>query len=127
MKLWFKLDDGQVVLKECRLDRVLGRQAVLKQQAGNKEAKFPAGTRLVIRGVDHSGWSLELPTPCRCCKLTGRICGISWEGILIDGPVPAPPSKAALDAARLVGGDAAVDQLMRAWKRKRYYVGDDDE
>ena len=55
---------------------------------------------------------------------------LSWETILIDGPVPSPPTKKALEAARLVGGDTAADQLMKAWRRKRYFaygVDDDDD
>lgn len=125
MKLWFKLDDGQLVLKECRLDRVVGRMCTLKSSHGNAESLFKAGTRLMIRDHEHNGWFLQLPEPCKCCGLTGRLSGIAWEGIVIDGPVPTPPTKKALEAAYALGGQEAYDQLVRAWKRKRYLYDDD--
>lgn len=128
MKLWFKLEDGQVVLKECRLDRVMGRMCETRVPLGNEMMKVPKGTRLKVRGYqNHQGWWLQLPEPCKCCGLTGRITSVGWTEILIDGPVPVPPTKKALDAAMALGGEAAVVQMLRAWRRVRHYDGDDDD
>lgn len=112
---------------DVRLDRVEGRMCTLRVATNNKEFKAAAGTRMQIIGSSAGkGWYLALKEPCKCCGLSGRIFGIPWRDVVIDGAPPKPPTKAAIDAAFKLGGQPAADELRRKWKRRRYWGGDED-
>lgn len=125
MKLWFVGEDGVPVLKECRLDRVVGRLCRARVPMSNANMKCPKGTRLKIIGYERQGWDLQLPEACQHCGLTGRVHSVPWQEILIDGPVPKPPSKEAIESARLLGGEEAAEALVKKWKRKMHYYEED--
>lgn len=98
-----------------------------KTQFRNQQFRAPTGTRFLIIGyTNHGGWTLRLPEPCKCCQLTGLVHEVGWNEVLIDGPVPAPPSKAALEAAFLTGGEEARAAMERAWSRPNRYFDPDD-
>lgn len=124
MKIWFTVQ-GVEVRKNCRLDRVIGRMCTLRQSLSNESFKAREGTRMRIIGDDRRGWALSLTEPCECCGLTGRIYSVPWEAVAVDGPVPAPPTKSALEAAKLLGGEEAADELVKQWERKRYWYEKD--
>lgn len=112
----FDVMNHNFIKRDVKLTRVVGKICTALYDMENKHFRAPAGTRFVIDGIGHQGFELELEEQCKCCGLYGRISRVGWTSVVIDGDPPMPPSKAALETARLTGGEGAAEEMLEQWE-----------